>query len=72
MKKFTEWLRSLFTKEFLITVYRSGDSTHVYKSEYTAIKLFVTKPNHLKFRDAENKMIEIRSAVGLDFKIEEL
>lgn len=72
MNKIILWLKSLFSKEFLITVYRSGDSAHVYKSEYTAIKLFVTKPNHLKFRDAENKMIEIRSAAGLDFKIEEL
>jgi hypothetical protein len=72
MKKFTEWLKSLFTKEFMITVYRTGDSTHVYKSEYTAIKLFVTKPNHLKFRDTDGKMIEIRSAAGLDYKIEEL
>lgn len=72
MKKTIEWVKSLFRKDFLITVYRSGDSTHVYKSEYTAIKLFVTKPNHLKFRDVDNKMIEIRSAAGLDFKIEEL
>lgn len=72
MKKIIEWVKSLFRKDFLITVYRSGDSTHVYKSEYTAVKLFVTKPNHLKFRDVDNKMIEIRSAAGLDFKIEEL
>ena len=72
MKKIIEWLKSLFRKEFLITVYRSGDSSHVYKSEYTALKLFVTKPNHLKFRDFDGKMIELRSAVGLDYKIEEL
>jgi hypothetical protein len=72
MKKFISWIKSFFAEEYLITVYRTGDTSHVYKSEYTAIKLFVTKPNHLKFRDTEGKMIEIRSAAGLDYKIEEL
>jgi len=72
MKNFISWIKSFFAVEFLITVYRTGDSAHVYKSEYTAKKLFVTKPNHLKFRDTTKKIIEIRSAAGLDYKIEEL
>ena len=72
MNKFTSWVKSFFTKQYKITVYRQGDTAHIYKSEYIALKVFVMKPNHLRFRDMDKKLVEIRSSVGLDYKIEEL
>ena len=56
-----------------ITVYRQSESTgQMYKSQYTARKIFVQKEKHLKFRDFDTKkIVEIRKSSGLDYKIEE-
>ena len=39
-----------------ITVYRQSENTgQMYKSQYTARKIFVQKEKHLKFRDFDTK-----------------
>lgn len=71
--KFKQWVKMLFSPLYEITVYRQSEHTgQMYKSQYTARKIFVQKEKHLKFRDFETKkIVEIRKATGLDYKIEE-
>jgi hypothetical protein len=45
----------------------------MYKSEYMSRNIMVNRPKHLKFKDYETKnVIEIRSVLGLEVKIEEI
>jgi len=72
-EKFKLWVKMILSPLYEITVYRQSEQTgQMYKSQYTARKIFVQKEKHLKFRDFETKKtVEIRSANGLDYKIEE-
>ena len=72
LKNILEWFLSLFVERFKVTVsfnkeYGDADDRH-----YVAKKIIVQKEKHLKFRDEENKIIEYRSAAGLNYIIEDL
>ena len=66
-----EWLKSLFKKRTIkLTVSYNqswGDSDD---QVYEVSKFFVTKEKYIKFRSAEGKMVELRGAEGLNYRIE--
>ena len=72
----TRWWNAIkywFAPEYQITVFRTQDLTgNVFKDEYTSKKILIQKEKHLKFRDSEKRIVEIRSAKGLDYRIVEL
>ena len=72
----TRWWNAIkywFAPEYQITVLRTQDLTgNVFKDEYTSKKILIQKEKHLKFRDSEKRIVEIRSAKGLDYRIVEL
>ena len=72
-EKFKLWVKMIMSPLYEITVYRQSEvSGQMYKSQYTASRIFVQKEKHLKFRDFDTtKIVEIRKSSGLDYKIEE-
>jgi hypothetical protein len=75
-RKLTQWFNAIkywFLPEYEITVFRTQDLTgNVYKDEYVSKKILIQKEKHLKFRDKEKRIVELRSAKGLDYRIKEL
>ena len=70
MKACWEWIKSLFTTRYRITVSfntQYGDSDD---RVYIVKKLLVSKEKHLKFRDEHGKIIEYKSSVGLNYIVE--
>ena len=49
-----------------------GDQGDADDKVYISKKILVQKENHLKFRNLENKVIEYRSAGGLNYIIEDM
>ena len=71
LKRFWRWLIRFLFDEYHITVYRQSEGGHMYRSNYVAKRIMVSKPKHLKFRDWETKkVVEVRGG-NLDYKIEE-
>ena len=73
LKRLWRFIVSLFVHEYEITIYRQSDmSGNMYKSVYSAKRLIIRKDKHLKFRDWNTKkIVDVRSATGLEYKIEE-
>jgi len=75
-RKLKQWFNAIkywFLPEYEITVFRTQDLTgNVYKDEYVSKKIIIQKEKHLKFRDKEKRVVELRSAKGLDYRIKEL
>lgn len=75
-RKLKQWFNAIkywFLPEYEITVFRTQDLTgNVYKDEYVSKKIIIQKEKHLKFRDKEKRIVELRSAKGLDYRIKEL
>lgn len=75
-RKLKQWFNAIkywFLPEYEITVFRTQDLTgNVYKDEYVSKKILIQKEKHLKFRDKEKRIVELRSAKGLDYRIKEL
>ena len=42
------------------------------ENDYVAKKIIIQKEKHLKFRDEEDKIVEYRSAAGLNYIIEDM
>jgi hypothetical protein len=73
LKKIWNNIKYWFAPEYAITVFRTQDLTgNVFKDEYVSKKILIQKEKHLKFRDSEKRIVEIRSAKGLDYRIVEL
>ena len=73
LKKIWNAIKYWFAPEYKITVFRTQDLTgNVFKDEYTSKKILIQKEKHLKFRDKDKRVVEIRSAKGLDYRIVEL
>lgn len=73
LRKIWNAIKYFFAPEYEITVFRTQDLTgSVFKDEYVSKKLLIQKPNHLKFKDQNKKIVEVRSAKGLDYRIKEL
>ena len=67
LKKVIDWIISLFTTRYKITV-----SFNLDDKSYISKKILVQKEKHLKFRDENNRLIEYRSASGLNYIIEDI
>tara|TARA_B100001996_G_scaffold80596_1_gene59434 strand:- start:151 stop:384 length:234 start_codon:yes stop_codon:yes gene_type:complete len=66
-------IKYYFAPEYKITVFRTQDLTgNVFKDEYISKKILIQKEKHLKFKDSDKKIVELRSSNGLDYRIVEL
>lgn len=72
MKKLIAWVKSLFLTRYRITV----SFNHVYGDSddktYITKKVLIQKEKHLKFRTEDDKIVEYRSASGLNYVIEDV
>jgi len=73
LKKLWNAIKYWFAPEYAITVFRTQDLTgNVFKDEYVSKKILIQKEKHLKFRDSDKKLVELRNSNGLDYRIVEL
>ncbi len=72
MAEFWEWLKSLFTTYYNLTVSYNATWGDKDDQSFVVIKFYVKKEKHLKFKTKKNEIVEIRGAEGLNYKIEEL
>ena len=72
LKKVIDWIISLFTTRYKITVSFNKEYGDLDDKSYISKKILVQKEKHLKFRDENNRLIEYRSASGLNYIIEHI
>jgi hypothetical protein len=72
LKKVIDWIISLFTTRYKITVSFNKEYGDSDDKSYVSKKILVQKEKHLKFRDENNRLIEYRSASGLNYIIEDI
>ena len=72
LKVFFEWLVCLFRTRYKITVSFNKEYGDSDDRTYTSKKILVQKEKHLKFRDEDDRLIEFRSAAGLNYIIEDM
>jgi hypothetical protein len=72
LKKVINWIISLFTTRYKITVSFNKEYGDLDDKSYISKKILVQKEKHLKFRDENNRLIEYRSASGLNYIIEDI
>lgn len=66
-----EWLKSFFKKRTTkLTVSYNQSWGDADDQVYEVSKFFVTKEKYIKFRSAEGKIVELRGAEGLNYRIE--
>lgn len=72
MEKLITWVKSLFLTRYKVTVsfnHQYGDSDD---KTYITKKVLIQKEKHLKFRTEDGKIVEYRSASGLNYVIEDV
>jgi hypothetical protein len=72
LKQVIDWIISLFTTRYKITVSFNKEYGDLDDKSYISKKILVQKEKHLKFRDENNRLIEYRSASGLNYIIEDI
>tara|TARA_R110002020_G_C15849783_1_gene736004 strand:- start:174 stop:392 length:219 start_codon:yes stop_codon:yes gene_type:complete len=72
MRKIFDWIVSLFIYRYQIRVSFNKEYGDADDKVYISKKILVQKENHLKFRNLDNKVIEYRSAGGLNYIIEDM
>ena len=72
IKKLINWFIGLFQQHYQIRVSFNKEYGDADDKVYISKKILVQKENHLKFRNLENKVIEYRSAGGLNYIIEDM
>ena len=72
LKKVIDWIISFFTTRYKITVSFNKEYGDSDDKTYISKKILVQKEKHLKFRDENNRLIEYRSASGLNYIIEDI
>ena len=72
LKVFFDWFVGLFRTRYKITVSFNKEYGDSDDRTYTSKKILVQKEKHLKFRDENNKIVEYRSAKGLNYIIEDV
>ena len=72
IKLIIKWIIKLFKTRYKITVSFNKEYGDLDDKTYTSKKILVQKEKHLKFRDENNKIVEYRSASGLNYIIEDL
>lgn len=70
-KKFYDWLIKFFEPRYKITVSFNKEYGDTDDKVYTSKKILIQKEKHLKFRSLDKRLIEYRSATGLNYIIEE-
>ena len=75
LKKFGKWvfnwLITLFQTRYKVTVSFNKEYGDADDRTYISKKIITQKEKHLKFRDVDNKLVEYRSAAGLNYIIED-
>lgn len=71
-KLFLFWFVSLFRQRYKITVSFNKEYGDADDKTFVTKKILVQKEKHLKFRDENDRIIEYRSAGGLNYIIEEI
>ena len=71
LKSWIDWFLSLFRTRYKITVSFNKEYGDTDDKTYISKKILVQKERHLKFRDENNRLIEYRSASGLNYIIED-
>ena len=72
LKVFFDWFVGLFRTRYKITVSFNKEYGDSDDRTYTSKKILVQKEKHLKFRDEDDRLIEFRSAAGLNYIIEDM
>tara|TARA_R110000796_G_scaffold234108_1_gene352716 strand:+ start:2170 stop:2400 length:231 start_codon:yes stop_codon:yes gene_type:complete len=72
LKVFFLWFISLFDTRYKITVSFNKEYGDADDKSYISKKIITQQENHLKFRDENNKLVEYRSAGGLNYIIEDV
>ena len=72
LKQIINWIISLFVTRYKITVSFNKEYGDSDDKTYISKKILVQKEKHLKFRDENNRLIEFRSAAGLNYIIEDI
>ena len=71
-KQIINWIISLFLTRYKITVSFNKEYGDSDDKTYISKKILVQKEKHLKFRDEHDRLIEFRSAAGLNYIIEDI
>jgi len=72
MKKLWDWIKSLFQTRYKVTVSFNKEWGDADDRSYITRKVLIQKEKHLKFRDENGKIVEYRSAAGLNYIIEDV
>tara|TARA_Y100001937_G_C7046096_1_gene296892 strand:+ start:688 stop:912 length:225 start_codon:yes stop_codon:yes gene_type:complete len=72
LKSWIDWFVSLFKTRYKITVSFNKEYGDTDDRTYISKKILVQKEKHLKFRDENNRLIEYRSASGLNYIIKDM
>ena len=71
IKKIGTWIQSLFLTRYKVTVSFNKEWGDADDRSYITKKILVQKEKHLKFKDEDEKIVEYRSAAGLNYIIED-
>ena len=71
IKAIIDWIISFFRKRYKITVSFNKEYGDSDDKTYISKKILIRKEKHLKFRDSNDRLIEYRSASGLNYIIED-
>jgi len=71
LNKLIDWIISFFRKRYKITVSFNKEYGDSDDKTYISKKILIQKEKHLKFRDSNDRLIEYRSASGLNYIIED-
>ena len=71
IKKIWTWIQSFFLTRYKVTVSFNKEWGDADDRSYITKKILVQKEKHLKFKDEDGKIVEYRSAAGLNYIIED-
>jgi|TARA_Y100000114_G_scaffold152695_1_gene171372 phage-related protein len=71
LKKLYIWICEYFSTRYKITVSFNKEYGDSDDKTYISKKIIIQKEKHLKFRDDNDKVVEYRSASGLNYIIED-
>ena len=72
IKLIIKWIIKLFKTRYKVTVSFNKEYGDADDRSYITKKILIQKEKHLKFRDENNRLIEYRSASGLNYIIEDI
>ena len=72
LKRLWKLIKSLFQTRYKVTVSFNKEWGDADDRSYITKKILVQKEKHLKFKDEHGKIIEYRSAAGLNYIIEDV